>query len=282
MVAHEDGPDGVVVRGVSGETVVEPQGLSPTDQARADADETLFTHDDRAGLRYAAYVAAATRDLVAGLPHLSPDDKEAVVFVAVEGRQALWLPGAAYSRIRGAVYDLDTGDAAPVTQHPFRRNPDLTEKVEWHIRQGVALGVLAPGIGGWSTPAFVVAQKGKPHGRLVCDYRRVNAVTKRMYHPMPSVMEVIRRVTGSELFSGLDAVSGFNQLRLTPSASEKLAITVPSGLYFWTVLPFGPVDGPQAFTAVMRRIFGGVRSLEVYVDDLAVHTRLGDVRLQAY
>ena len=80
----------------------------------------------------------------------------------------------------------------------------------------------------------MVAQKGKPHGRLVCDYRRVNTVTKRMYHPMPSVMEVIRLVTGAELFSGLDAVSGFNQLRLTEAASEKLAITVPSGLCFWT------------------------------------------------
>ena len=84
------------------------------------------------------------------------------------------------------------------------------------------------------------------------------------------------------MFSGLDAVSGFNQLALTADASEKLAITVPSGLYFWSVLPFGPVDGPQAFTAVMRRIFGGTRCLEVYVDDLAVHTRKGDARLTAY
>ena len=57
------------------------------------------------------------------------------------------------------------------------------------------------------------------------------------------------------LFTGLDAVSGFNQLELSRAASEKLAIVVPSGLYFWKVLPFGPMEGPQAFTAVMRRIF---------------------------
>lgn len=139
--------------------------------------------------------------------------------------------------------------------------------------------MLKPSVGAWATPAFVVAQKGKPHGRLVCDYRKVNSVTKRMYHPMPSVMEVIRRVTGSQLLTGLDAVSGFNQLELTEEAQEKLAITVPSGLCRWLVLPFGPVDGPQAFTSVMRRIFGDTKCLEVYVDDLAVHTRLGDVDL---
>jgi hypothetical protein len=102
-------------------------------------------------------------------------------------------------------------------------------------------------------------------------------VTKRMYHPMPAVMEVIRRVTGATVFSGLDAVSGFNQLRLSKEAQEKLAITVPSGLYFWLVLPFGPVDGPQAVTAVMRWIFGDTKCLEIYVDDLAIHTRPGDV-----
>ena len=137
--------------------------------------------------------------------------------------------------------------------------------------------LLAPGVGAWATPAFVVGQKGKPHGRLVCDYRKVNSVTRRMYHPMPGVMDVIRRVTGATMFSGLDAVLGFNQSELTPEAQEKLAITVPSGLYQWKVLPFGPVDGPQAFTAVMRRIFDKIKCLEIYVDDLAVHTRPSDV-----
>jgi hypothetical protein len=172
---------------------------------------------------------------------------------------------------------VDTGTAEPVTQHPFRRSPEQAADVEWHIKQNVALGVLTPGVGAWATPAFVVKQKGKPHGRMVCDYRKVNSLTRRMYHPMPAVMEVIRKVTGANLFSGLDAVSGFNQLELSKKASEKLAIVVPSGLYFWKVLPFGPVDGPQAFTSVMRRIFQEVKNLEVYIDDLAVYTKPDDV-----
>ena len=131
--------------------------------------------------------------------------------------------------------------------------------------------------GAWRGRLGHAGVRGKPHGRLVCDYRKVNMVTKRMYHPMPAVMEVIRRVTGATVFSGLDAVSGFNQLRLSKAAQEKLAITVPSGLYFWLALPFGPVDGPQAFTDVMRWIFGDTKCLEIYVDDLAIHTRPGDV-----
>ena len=215
------------------------------------------------------------------MTHLNDADRAATVFTTVQSRASLWLPGSAYSCIKGAYYEVDTGDAVPVTQHPFRRSPEQAADVEWHIRQNVSLGVLVPGVGAWATPAFVVGQKGKPHGRMVCDYRKVNSVTRRMYHPMPAVMEVIRRVMGANLFTGLDAVSGFNQLELSRAASEKLAIVVPSGLYFWKVLPFGPVDGPQAFTSVMRRIFQDAKCLEIYTDDLAVHTGPRDAATSA-
>ena len=267
----------VEVENANGNVIVQIQGLSAKEQERADADEILFTLEERSGEKYAAYIAAVSLTLLSDVVHLSVAEKAAVIYTTVNCRESLWVPGSAYSRVKGAHYELDTGEAPAVTQHPFRRSPEQTSDVEWHIKQSVALGVLAPGVGAWATPAFVVKQKGKPHGRLVCDYRKVNMVTKRMYHPMPAVMEVIRRVTGATVFSGLDAVSGFNQLRLSKKAQEKLAITVPSGLYFWLVLPFGPVDGPQAFTAVMRWIFGDTKCLEIYVDDLAIHTRRGDV-----
>ena len=120
----------------------------------------------------------------------------------------------------------------------------------------------------------MVKQSGKPRGRLVCDYRRVNLATKRMFHPMPRVDNTLRAVSGSRWLSGLDAVSGFNHLKLTPRARDRLAICCTSGLYSWDSLPFGPVDGPQAFQLVMRWCFSRYLSawLEVYIDDLAIHT----------
>ena len=89
---------------------------------------------------------------------------------------------------------------------------------------------------------------------------------------MPRIDTVLRAAAGAYFYTGLDAVSGFNQLELTENARERLAITTPSGLYCWTVLPFGPVDGPQAFQSAMRRIFGGVQNLLIYVDDLCLFT----------
>ena len=135
------------------------------------------------------------------------------------------------------------------------------------------MGILRPHVGSWATPAFVVKQKGKPHGRLVCDYRRVNAVTRRMYHPMPRVDVTLRESAGARWYTGLDAVSGFNHLQLSDWAKEVLAICSASGLYAWESLPFGPADGPQAFQEAMRRLFDAVQWLGIYLDDLCLATR---------
>ena len=44
--------------------------LSPEDRQRAEADEVLFSLDDRLGERYASYVGAVTQDLLQGGSHL--------------------------------------------------------------------------------------------------------------------------------------------------------------------------------------------------------------------
>ena len=82
----------------------------------------------------------------------------------------------------------------------------------------------------------------------------------------------MRRCAGKRWLSALDAVSGFNHLRLTPRAREILAICTFSGLYAWESLPFGPCDGPQAFQQVMRRVFDSYASdwLAIYIDDLCL------------
>ena len=240
---------------------------------KVEADETIFSLAERSSHKYAEDVAYATYEMAGANVELRDADKEAIVVTAVEARAALRLLGAADSRIKGAAYDLGTGEALPIAQHPFRRSLELELGEEWRIRQNVTLGVLALGIGAWATPVFVIAQTVKPHGRLVRDYRKANTVMKRMYHPMPGVMGVIRRDTGATVCSALDAVSGCNQLERTPEARVKLAITVPSGLYQLQVLPFGLMDGPHDCTAVMRRIFETTKCLEIYVDDVAIHTR---------
>ena len=264
-----------VVKGVLVDGKLTDVVPKPMTQAEKDAvagDEVVFSLEDRGGLRYAEVVAYETWRMARANLLLTEPDRHLMVFTCVQFRQAIWIDGASYSRLKGAVYDIDVGDAQPIAQQPYRKSPAETENCEWHLQKAVAMGILRPHVGSWATPAFVVKQSGKPRGRLVCDYRRVNAVTRRMYHPMPRVDSTLRNSAGARWYSGLDAVSGFNHLNLSERAKEVLAICSASGLYAWESLPFGPADGPQAFQAAMRRMFQGQRGLAIYLDDLCLTT----------
>jgi hypothetical protein len=187
-------------------------------------------------------------------------------------RRTLWLPGASYTRILGTKFEVDTGDAGPVTSHPYKKWPEENSKTKHHISKGIAMGTLVPHVGQWSTPAFIVKDHNKPMGRLVCDYRRVNTITRRHYALTPRLDQLLRSTSGHYFFSRVDAVIGLNHLELTGTAAERLAICTPSGLHRWVVMPYGPVDALQACQTVMRRTFDRIADLEIHMDDLCKYT----------
>ena len=122
-------------------------------------DEVLFSVEARGGRRYAELVAWETWKLARQNPLLSECERALLVWVCTNYRAAIWLDGAAYTRIKGAVYDIDVGDAAPIAQQPFRKSPVEAENCEWHLHKAFSMGILKPHVGAWATPAFVVKQK---------------------------------------------------------------------------------------------------------------------------
>ena len=58
-----------------------------------------------------------------------------------------------------------------------------------------------------------------------------------------------------------------------------MAVVSKSGLFEWVCLPFGPINGPQAFQAAMEKAFcqggPGSRSRTVFIDDVTVYTGRG-------
>ena len=98
------------------------------------------------------------------------------------------------------------------------------------------------------------------------------------------------RALSSKLYkSGLDAWSGFNQLKATEEAQKLLQLVTSQGLRQCTVLPFGVTNGPSYFQEFMLDLFGGWHlegqenllndsmheqnaNLEVFVDDIQLGT----------
>jgi hypothetical protein len=99
---------------------------------------------------------------------------------------------------------------------------------------------------------------------------------------MPLVDDVISHLGKSTWFTALDLQSGFWQIRIAPEDMKKIALVTKTGLYDWTVMPFGLKNATSTFTRTMSLVFKelGDKFLKVFVDDLNVHSENWEDRLQ--
>jgi len=110
--------------------------------------------------------------------------------------------------------------------------------------------------------------------RFYGDYRPLNMQTRRDSFPMPLVEDVISQLGKSAWFSALDLKSGFWQIRMAPEDMKKTALITKTGLYDWTVMPFGLKNATSTFIRTMSLVFKelGDKFLKVFVDNLNVHS----------
>jgi putative transposase len=73
--------------------------------------------------------------------------------------------------------------------------------------------------------------------------------------PMPLVEDVIDQLGRSTWFTALDLQSGFWQIRMAPEDMKKTALITKTGLYDWTVMPFGLKNATSTFTRTMSEVF---------------------------
>ena len=81
----------------------------------------------------------------------------------------------------------------------------------------------------------------KKNGKIqICqDYRKLNAVTKKDYFPLPFADSILDAVAGHECYSFLDGFSGYNQVKIANENELKTTFTTDWGTYAYMVMPFG-------------------------------------------
>jgi hypothetical protein len=118
--------------------------------------------------------------------------------------------------------------------------------------------------------------------RFCGDYRPLNLQTRRDSFPMPLVDDIISQLGKSAWFTALDLQSGFRQIRMALEDRKKTALITKTGLYDWTVMPFGLKNATSTFTRTMSLVFKelGGEFLKVFVDDLNIHSENWEAHLR--
>ncbi|CDQ60651.1 unnamed protein product [Oncorhynchus mykiss] len=131
---------------------------------------------------------------------------------------------------------------------------------------------------------MVVVPKANGEIRICVDMTKLNEALCRERHILPSVEQSLAQLDGSQVFTKLDARSGFWKI---PPSSESRALTTfitPFGRYCFNVLPFGIASGLEHFQRRMSQLLDGLSGVIAHADDVLVCERdraEHDVRLTA-
>ena len=151
---------------------------------------------------------------------------------------------------------------------PIPLMPAVQEELARMEKLGVISKVEEPT--DWCAGMVVVP---KPDGRVrICvDLVRLNESVCREYHQMPTVEQVLAQVPGAQIFSKLDANSGFWQVPLSKESALLTTFSTPFGRYHFNRLPFGITSASEHFQRKMSAILEGLDGVVGLVDDVLVH-----------
>ena len=179
-----------------------------------------------------------------------------------------------FGRTAWVKHKIHTGDAWPIKQRPRRLPAQLWDTAKSEIEKMVKMGVIEKSESPWCSPVVLVKKKDG-ETRFCVDYRKLNEVTKKDSYPLPNLTEMLSCLGGAKWFSVLDLRSGYWQIEMEKTDKEKTAFSIGTGLWQFTVMPFGLSNAVATFQRLMERVLGDLipRCCMVYVDDIIIYGR---------
>jgi hypothetical protein len=169
-------------------------------------------------------------------------------------------------------FEIKLTDTTPIFLNPYRKSFKERQIIKDEINKMLDAHVIRPSHSPWSSPILLLP---KPDGgiRFCVDFRKLNRVTVQDKFPMPRIDDIFDRLQGSKYFSEIDLNSAFWLLKILEQDIEKTAFSTPDGNYEFTRLPFGVANGTRAFQRLMYNIYGHNSFIEIYLDNLIVHSK---------
>ena len=105
----------------------------------------------------------------------------------------------------------------------------------------------------WCSGMVDVTKKDKTV-RICADLKALNANVLRETHPLPKGDETLAQLAGDNIFSKLDANSGFWEIPLAKNSQHLKIFLAPFGRYCFNKMPFGISSAPEHYQKCMNKI----------------------------
>ena len=161
------------------------------------------------------------------------------------------------------------------TIQPHRRIPyHMRKKVEQEIERLEKLDVIekVDGPTPWVSPIVVAPKPKKPDEIRICvDMRQPNKAIKRTRHIMPTMDDILMRLSGAKVFSKLDLNSGYHQLELDESSRNITTFSTHIGLRRYKRLNFGVTCAAEIFQNHIAEAISDIPNCMNTSDDILVY-----------
>lgn len=156
------------------------------------------------------------------------------------------------------------------------RKKSVKEKIAELEKKGIIQKESKPTA--WISSMVVVSKPGKI--RICLDPRDLNKAIQRPKYQMPTLEEILPRLSKAKVFSTLNAKDGFNRIGLDEESSKKTTFWTPFGGYRYLRMPFGISLAPEEFECKLHEKRTGLEGIEILQDDLLV-VGYGDTQEEA-
>ncbi|GKD37051.1 putative reverse transcriptase domain-containing protein [Tanacetum coccineum] len=169
--------------------------------------------------------------------------------------------------------DLVLG-AAPVARAPYRLAPSEMEELSTQLQELSDKGFIRPSFSPWG--ASVLFVKKKDGSFCMCiDYHELNKLTVKNRYPLSRIDDLFDQLQGSRVYSKIDLMSGYHQLRVRDEDILKTAFRTRYGHYEFQVMPFRLTNAPAIFMDLMKWVCRPYldKFVIVFIDDILIYSK---------
>ncbi|GJY79248.1 putative reverse transcriptase domain-containing protein [Tanacetum coccineum] len=134
-------------------------------------------------------------------------------------------------------------------------------------------GFIRPSTSPWGAPILFVKKKDESF-RMCIDYRELNKLTVKNRYPLPRIDDLFDQLQGSSIYSKINLISGYHQLRVRDEDIPKTAFRTRYGHYEFQVMPFGLTNAHAVFMDLMNRVCKPYleKFVIVFIDDILIYS----------
>jgi hypothetical protein len=152
--------------------------------------------------------------------------------------------------------------------------PNELAELKIQLQDLLDKGFIYPSASPWGYLALFVKKKDNSL-RLCVDYRPLNVVTIKNKYPLPRIDILFDQLAGVKVFSKIDLLSGYHQIKIKPSDVPKIAFSTRYGLYEYLVMSFGLTNAPAYFMYLINLVFMPEldKFIMVFIDDILIYSK---------